>query len=286
MGIVTEIAVVPACAFGHTASTVRENRFDEIHILWQEDGYPLIQTLRALVEDTMALTICQRKQWSCVILESRSGPVDVQAASLALAKLVAGTVQPHMIARMIAHVLPKLSAEEQHTLCVLSSGRAGQKGMSESDGVYLAALQRRIVECLSVQGELHIEGFVSFRMREFVASWAQCVEEVARYAVARYEYGAYVELLQAFLQQQRSRVKCATVRQIQGGGYWVESELGKQRIRPHTGQSCEEELLCALLLLAPEKVHVYCRTQLAHSGVMETILRLFENAVEVSFTDR
>ena len=123
-------------------------------------------------------------------------------------------------------------------------------------------------------------------MRDFVASWAQCVQEVARYAVARYEYGAYVELLQAFLQQQRNRVKCATVRQIQGGGYWVESEQGKQRIQPHAGQSCEEELLCALLLLAPETVRVYCQEQLAHSAVMETILRLFEGAVEVSLTDR
>lgn len=285
MGMVTEIAVLPVCAFGHTAITVKESAFDEIHILWQEDGYPLVQTLNGLLADTMALTICQRKQWNCLILESRDGAVEIESVALALAKVMAGTVQPHMIARMIAHVLPQLSAQEQRTLCVLSTARAGQKGMSENDGVYLATLQRRIAECLSLQGELHIEGFVSFRMRDFVDSWAQCVEEVARYAVARYEYGAYVELLQAFLQRQRNRVKCATVRQIASGGYWVESEQGRQCIRPHAGQSCEEALLCTLLLLAPETVHLYCAEKLTHSAVMETILRLFENAVEVSLID-
>ena len=179
----------------------------------------------------------------------------------------------------------QLSAQEQRTLCVLSTARAGQKGMSENDGVYLATLQRRIAECLSLQGELHIEGFVAFRMRDFVDSWAQCVEEGGALRRRPLRVQGVCGLLQAFLQRQRNRVKCATVRQIASGGYWVESEQGRQCIRPHAGQSCEEALLCTLLLLAPETVHLYCAEKLTHSAVMETILRLFENAVEVSLID-
>ena len=75
----------------------------------------------------------------------------------------------------------------------------------------LAALPERLSDYLAEAGHLHIQGFLRFRLPEYLPLLGKTIDRaIERYTVEK-EYDAFIDLIQAFIKTQKSQINVVHV---------------------------------------------------------------------------
>ena len=168
--------------------------------------------------------------------------------------------------------------------------RQAQKGLSAQDGAYVSSIRHRLLDCFAQTNTLHIEGFLVFRMQDYTRDWAECVEEVFQKAIAKYEYDTYITFLKDLIHQQPTRCDYAKIQREPNGNYrlWANEtvRIFRQRMEPPLVGTAEEDLICALLLLAPQTLEIEVSESMRNSFVFQTLTKVFEGQIIFSKNGR
>jgi putative sporulation protein YtxC len=121
----------------------------------------------------------------------------------------------------------------------------------------------RLAEYLEKENEIVLEGFITFRLKEYLEGLFDTVEEVAEDHLTEREYREFLRLLRHFMGSQRNKtVEVNVVRGQDGYTLYddkmepVEGEVGRFLARPPQGMDLgvDDIIVSAVVTLAPERV--------------------------------
>ncbi len=147
----------------------------------------------------------------------------------------------------------------------------------------------RLAEYLEKENEIVLEGFITFRLKEYLEDLYDTVEEVAGDYLTEREYREFLKLLKHFMTRQKNKAREVNVVRTPGGGYalyddrmkTIEGEVGSFIANPPEEMDLGEDdvIVSAVVTLAPERVVWHGPTD--NSPCYDLIQDLFEGSVSV-----
>jgi hypothetical protein len=141
-----------------------------------------------------------------------------------------------------------------------------------------AVLMKKLLDYLSERNTVCLEGFLRFRMQEFLMLWEVAVERAAAKVLMQKEYGELLETLKRFAETRRARVGSLSVC-IHPDGTITLSDDGDVRIEY---VDCTPDGILQLLVnMSPLKLTVYDLSGDEKNRLTEAIMAVFGNRVKL-----
>ncbi len=203
-----------------------------------------------------------------VVLKIR-GDAPERAAAEALLVVLGRDLRFFALAEF-ADALPLTLAEKQQVLTDALEAASRREELS--------VLREKIVDYLSSHRTLVLEGFLHFRMQEFLMLWELAVEQAAARVLMNKEYGELIETLRRFVDGRVSRVAALSVC-IHADGTITLSDDNDVHIE--YVDCAPDGILNLLVNMAPGKLTVYDLSGKEKNRLTEAILRVFGSRVKL-----
>jgi hypothetical protein len=203
-----------------------------------------------------------------VVLKIR-GDAPERAAAEALLVVLGRDLRFFALAEF-ADALPLTLAEKQKVLTDALEAASRREELS--------VLREKIVDYLSAHRTLVLEGFLHFRMQEFLMLWELAVEQAAARVLMNKEYGELIETLRRFVDGRVSRVAALSVC-IHADGTITLSDDNDVHIE--YVDCAPDGILNLLVNMAPGKLTVYDLSGKEKNRLTEAILRVFGSRVKL-----
>lgn len=143
----------------------------------------------------------------------------------------------------------------------------------------------RLLEVILNHGHVHMDGFIRFRMQDYLKHLGEAADAAVEEFMMEKEYNEFIRLLRYFLEIQESRLPVVHVF-LRAGGHF---QLFDDRGRPVTNEivegftkdlvdndiSYEDLLISALITIAPEQVVIHFFEGAKGGEAMNTIYAVF-----------
>lgn len=139
-------------------------------------------------------------------------------------------------------------------------------------------LKKKLVDYLSDHRTLVLEGFLRFRMQEFLMLWELAVEQAAAKVLMNKEYGDLMDTLKRFVEGRTSRVNSLSVC-IHADGTITLSDDNDVHIE--YVDCAPDGILNLLVNMAPGKLTVYDLSGNEKNRLTEAIVRVFGDRVKL-----
>ena len=139
-------------------------------------------------------------------------------------------------------------------------------------------LKQKIAEYFSTQRTLVLEGFLRFRMQEFLMLWELAVEQATARVLMNKEYGELIETLKRFVDGRICRVAALSVCIHADGTITLRDE---NDVRIEYVDCAPEGILNLLVNMAPMKLTVYDLSGKEKNRLTEAIVRVFGDRVKL-----
>jgi putative sporulation protein YtxC len=212
----------------------------------------------------------------------------------ALSDVIVEKWEQDLIRRIIKGTYYYFSREEQETI-VGYTGRnlAGNPGPGENSQLYKvnrkAQVLHRLRDYLETADELVVEGFVTFRLRDWVEEVEDAVDRAVDDFLMEREYREFVRLLKYFVDVQEPRMDHVHVLIRPGGSFKLVDDQGcaikSEYLEEFVVEMVESEvnyedlLISALITLAPKTVTVHAVDTGERDESIETIKGVFGQRV-------
>jgi putative sporulation protein YtxC len=143
-----------------------------------------------------------------------------------------------------------------------------------------------ILDYLGSQQELNLDGFITFRLRDYRDQLNDAVGRAVDDFLMEKEYLEFVNLLRQFVEAQEPKLKLVhAVVQPKGafkliddrGAVVTNENLAESFVDIDSEVNTEDLFVSALITLAPERVVLHCPTELDRIESLETIRAVFED---------
>ena len=139
-------------------------------------------------------------------------------------------------------------------------------------------LMSKLESYLSEHRTIVLEGFLHFRMQEFLMLWEIAVEQAAASVLMQKEYGALIDTLKRYVKNRQSRVASLSVC-IHADGTTTLSDDGDVRIEYI--DCAPNGILQLLVNMSPKKLTVYDLSGQEKNRLTEAILKVFGDRVKL-----
>ncbi|MEG6520804.1 putative sporulation protein YtxC [Desulfotomaculum sp. 1211_IL3151] len=148
---------------------------------------------------------------------------------------------------------------------------------------------KRLVEFLEQNNSLVIDGFVRFRLKDYINEIKETVDQAVDDFLMEREYKEFIQLLKYFVEIQDTKVDVVNVLLNRKGTY----QLLDQKHEPIDSEflegfildvmdneiNYEDLLISALITIAPNKIVFHCGSHLKPQTTIDTIKHVFEGRV-------
>ena len=141
-----------------------------------------------------------------------------------------------------------------------------------------AVLKSKLIAYLKEHRTICLEGFLHFRMQEFLMLWEIAVEQAAASVLMQKEYGALIDTLKRFVANRQSRVRSLSIC-IHADGTTTLCDDGDVRIE--YVDSAPNGILQLLVNMSPKKLTVYDLSGEEKNRLTEAILKVFGDRVKL-----
>lgn len=155
-------------------------------------------------------------------------------------------------------------------------------------------VSRKLADFLNQSDYIILEGFVTFRMQEYVKE----LEEIMDWAVRQYliekEYQEFIKLLTCFVQMQKPKFRCVHIIAEKDAGFSIYDEnmerISEQWMADLAGEHAdgiirEEDLLISFLIsAAPRQIIMHNISDIRNKELVDTIMQVFSGRV-TAFND-
>ncbi len=144
-----------------------------------------------------------------------------------------------------------------------------------------------LYDCLKEGKKMFLDGFVSFRLKEYEAMLYELIEKLADDYSAKREYEEFVDLLKYFVSVQSPRPDLLNVTVLENGAYKISNGKGEDITASAmsefiggealvTAEEYDDILISILITVAPEKIIVHRAENIKNRDLFLTIKKVFE----------
>ncbi|MBC8531033.1 putative sporulation protein YtxC [Gehongia tenuis] len=207
--------------------------------------------------------------------------------SVLLADVIMNGLPQNMVSKLIEKYCSSFNAYDRWRIehMVLDSWQ----DMKENHGAGFARWSLRVTDevedYLLTSKEMMLDGFVRFRLKDWVRYWEQKVKRAAEELLIEREYMQFIRLLRIFVDTQEPKIDRVNITLDANGQYLLTDGQGEP-IEDETLFEMEDELsrmqlgkadilLSSLITISPGKVHMDAHVA-RDAEVMETIRQVFQ----------
>ncbi|RKO66014.1 putative sporulation protein YtxC [Desulfofundulus salinus] len=230
---------------------------------------------------------------SCQVMPDGGQKGDIQAIfrhhiARSLSDLILGQWQKLLLKDMIRENYYYFNEEERqnifkYALSHVGYGRGGRKAVCQQ--LFKKRIMEKILDFLRHNNQIIVEGFIRFRLKDYVEQLEQAVERAVDDFLMEREYQEFIQLLKYFVEIQESRVELVHVLKLPGGAFQLLDEQ-KQVLRVDYLENLfmdltegeinyEDMLISTLITLAPKQIVIHNPDCEKKNTVMETINLVF-----------
>ncbi|MBE3588171.1 MAG: putative sporulation protein YtxC [Thermoanaerobacteraceae bacterium] len=212
-----------------------------------------------------------------------------------LSELILDQWEKLLVEEMIRENYYYFNEEERRNIFEYTLGYIGHPagGVPGQGQIFRSRLKRaiteKIMDFLRQHNQIIIEGFIRFRLKEYVDELQQAIERAVDDFLMEREYREFIQLLRYFVEIQESRVDLVHVLIHPGGVF----HLLDERAQVISNESLEglimelvdgkinneDMLISALITLAPRQVVFHCAGTGEHEITLKTIRGVFYGRV-------
>ncbi len=188
-----------------------------------------------------------------------------------------------------------LRPDERREIIVLA-----QKKLQENDQNFFDTVirirrrnlvTRKLADFLNQSNHIILEGFVTFRMQEYVKELEEIMDWAVRQYLVEKEYQEFIKLLTCFVQMQKPKFQCVHVIAEKDASFSIYDE-NMDRISDQwfheladdqaDGVIKEEDMLISFLIsAAPKQVVLHNASEIGNKELLETVQQVFTGRVTV-----
>lgn len=188
-----------------------------------------------------------------------------------------------------------LRPDERREIIILA-----QKKLKESDQNFFDTVirirrrnlvTRKLADFLNQSDHIILEGFVTFRMQEYVKELEEIMDWAVRQYLVEKEYQEFIKLLACFVQMQKPKFQCVHVIPEKDASFSIYDE-NMDRVSDQWFHELEEEkadgiireedmLISFLISTAPKQVVLHNASEIVNKELLETIQQVFAGRVIV-----
>lgn len=165
----------------------------------------------------------------------------------------------------------------------------------DEDSIYCLNKKNTIVDkicdCIEENKMININGFITFRMKEFKEDLECIIDKVVEKYMVEREYDEFVKLLKYFVEIQDSKIDEVNIIIKKNGEYEIRDKLGNnifedfisdlQDVDNIGSSNIEDIIISGLITNAPEKIVIHCIENSINRELIETIKNVFTSRVEI-----
>ncbi|TCO73669.1 putative sporulation protein YtxC [Marinisporobacter balticus] len=147
----------------------------------------------------------------------------------------------------------------------------------------------QIIDYLEDDNRIHLEGFVRFRLKNYIEELENNIERAIEDFLMEKEYNEFIRLLRYFVDIQDAKIDTVNVLMSQDGKYHLyddrNSMINNEYIEDLASEMVEKDisyedlLISALITLAPKKIIMHFSTKIKKKEIIETIKNVFSERV-------
>lgn len=151
-------------------------------------------------------------------------------------------------------------------------------------------ITQELVEFLENNSQIHVNGFITFRLQEYVLQLIEIVEKAVEDFLVDKEYNEFIKLLKYFVDVQEAKIEEVHIIMEKDSKYklldkWsnlINDELFEDIATEITDDDMnyEDLLISSLITIAPNKIFIHRSSLLEDDNILRTIYRIFGERVE------
>lgn len=208
-----------------------------------------------------------------------------------IAEIVVNNLEGKIINKIIKHEYDEFNPEERTKIEEFTVEHLNKRYNLNNNLVSKIVRKREIItqllKYLEKNQDLNIEGFVRFRLKDYVDQLKLAVDEAVDDYIIKREYEEFVDLLRYFVEIQEPRLKLVNVLKNEDGSFQI-LDPEKRVIKNEYLEGYIEELMdgevefedllvSALINISPQKIILHFNDE----GVKETLESIFSERIEI-----
>lgn len=220
-------------------------------------------------------------------LEDQLEPLFKHQIAGVIADLITGKWKDKLLKDIIRNNYYFLDQEEKVTIYDYAQKKLNHNARSkEKNRLWIL---RRLTEYLNFNSNLVIDGFIRFRLKEYVSDLYDVADQAVDDFLSEREYQEFIQLLRYFVDVQEPRVELVNVVLRPGGIFQLYDEfnqvINSDYLKDFMVELAESEinyedlLISALITIAPKKITVHMGNGDFPASTLETICQVFAERV-------
>ncbi|MFW6287527.1 MAG: sporulation protein YtxC [bacterium] len=206
-----------------------------------------------------------------------------------VADIVIDKLEKKFINRIIKHKYNQFSVDEQGIIQEMTVDHLNESLTPDRNlGKILRREEviRQILRYFNQNQDLNIEGFVRFRLKDYIDELKLAVEIAVDDFIIEKEYNEFIDLLKYFVNLQEPRISVANVVQNKNGSFKILDKMGNtinnEYLEGYLAEMFEDEveyedlLVSALINVAPVNIILH----FDEPGTEDTVRKIFDERVE------
>jgi putative sporulation protein YtxC len=140
---------------------------------------------------------------------------------------------------------------------------------------------------------IDLEGFVNFRLRDFIGELSEVTDKAVDEFLMKKEYNEFIGLLKYFVELQDSKVEILNIIVDKNGKFKLYDENDKPISNDFINEivaelkdgviSDEDALISTLITIAPKKIFFHSINNMRDNEILETVKKVFNDKVEICY---
>lgn len=205
----------------------------------------------------------------------------------ALGEVICGHWEERLVRRLIRAHYDYFDAEEQGRIFGYASHRLREADATRGAGISRRArVLARLQEYLDAHNNLILDGFVTFRLKDYMEELEETVDRAVDEYLLEREFEEFVHLLRHFVESQEPRVDTVHVVRLASGSFQIlgvdgsvlraDALTGHAPGAPGPEIDGDDVLISALVTMAPRTIHLHRLSERADlKDAVETLRRVF-----------
>lgn len=209
-----------------------------------------------------------------------------------IADIVIENLEKKFIDSIIKHKYREFSIDEQDIIQKMTVEHLNElltpdKNLGEI--LRREEIVRQVIYYFNQNQNLNIEGFVRFRLKDYIDELKLAVEMSVDDFIIEKEYNEFIDLLRYFVELQEPRIDLANVIKKENGSFQlldkIDNVINNEYLEGYLAEMFEEEveyedlLVSALINIAPLKIILHFQD----NNTEETVRKIFAEKVEICY---
>ncbi|SHK10892.1 putative sporulation protein YtxC [Anaerobranca californiensis DSM 14826] len=204
----------------------------------------------------------------------------VKQIAFALATYIVDVLEKPLLEKNIKSFYSTLSEKEQNKLYIKSLEIIKQKNkVFKRDETIKTNIAEKLIDYFDKQWQINIEGFIRFRLQDYMDSLLEIIKEAQEELNIEKEYNDFIKLLRYFVDIQEPKINEAHLMK-KGAKYLVLGDNYEVITEENYGDinGCDGIISC-LVTYAPKKILIHIKDFYFDDEVLTTVNSIFDEKV-------